>query len=160
MQFRPVFHAAALAAAMLFAAGASAQQSQPLQSPKNPAATANDSGGVATPEVKAKAQSLKQSIKRGTHELHQKVDAEMAKSKRARENGEEVTWKSEHEKKANRGNHERSSRSARNESSSGNGMGSSSFRRAMSKCTSNENMDARADCAREAVDAHGGSTAG
>ncbi len=161
MQFRPVLHAAALAAAMLFAAGASAQQ-VPMQSPRNPAATANDSGGTATPEIKAKAEHLKESVRKGTHELHQKIDSEMDKSKKARASGEELTWKSEHEKKS--GAHSRSTRNSRANSSgnamgsaSGNNMGSASFRSAMSKCTDNENMQARADCAREAVEAHGGS---
>ena len=147
MQLKPVLHAAALAAAMLFAATASAQQpsTNPNQAGPNP-------GGTASPEMKAKAEHLKESIRHGTHELHQKVDAEMSKSRKPRANNEDM---SEHEKGASSS---RSSRSRGNESmnASSNGMGSASFRRAMSQCTDNENMQARADCAREAVEAHGG----
>jgi hypothetical protein len=144
MQVRPIAQAAALATAMLYAGGVYAHSNS------NPDVTGPHPGGTASPDMKAKAESLKQSVRKETHKLHQKIDAQMDKSKNAGANDA-----NREQARSTRSDRERSSRTARE--SSGNNMGSTSFQRAMAKCTSNEDMNARADCAREAVAAHGGS---
>ena len=146
MHTRPVLHAAALAATLLFAGAASAQQ---VINPGMPG-SGDTSGGKATPEMKAKvqekAESMKQSIERGTHKLHMKMK------------GEDHAQSSDTSSRHNRRESSRMN-AAENSGSSGSGMNSASFRREMAKCTSNEDMTARANCAREAVAAHGGSSA-
>lgn len=152
MQARPVIHAAALAATMLFAGAAFAQQVT------NPGMSGSgaESGGTATPAMKARVESMKNKVEGEAHKVGSKLRGNHASGS----DTDQAQSAHPMNKMSGMGRMgERNHSMHMNHETAGMGMNSASFRREMAKCTDNEDMNARADCARQAVASHGGSSA-